>query len=136
MTKSMYKSIFAFVLMVGVLLTSVAPSALAQGNGRYRTNAHNARTVNYDDRDYDYQRDREYRRNRSRSADYESDRYYDEYDRDRSKKDGWKRTGVGAAIGAAGGGLMGGRKGALIGGVAGAVGGYIYHRNKEKNRRY
>lgn len=137
MTKSMYKSIFALVLMVGVLFTSVAPTALAQGNRNCRTNTRNSRSVNYDNRDYDYQRDGEYRRNRSRSAGYESDPYYDyEYDRNRSKKDGLKRTGIGAAIGAAGGGLMGGRKGALIGGAAGAVGGYIYHRNKENNRRY
>lgn len=129
MTKSMYKSVFAFMLMAGILLTSVAPSVFAQG--QCRTRARNARYVNYDDRDYDYQRDR-VRRNR----DYEyDDRDYD-YDRNRSRNNGLKRTGVGAAIGAAGGGLMGGRKGALIGGIVGAAGGYIYHRQKENNRRF
>lgn len=116
--------------MAGILLTSVAPSALAQG--QCRTRSRNAQYVNYDDRDYNYQRERV---RRNRDYQYENDRYY-EYDRERSKKDGWKRTGVGAAIGAAGGGLMGGRKGALIGGIVGAAGGYIYHKQKENNRRY
>ena len=146
MTKSMYKSAFALFLMAGILLTSVAPSVFAQGNGNCRnrnaravnyddrdyTRNRNVRSVNYDDRDYDNQRDRA---RRSRDYGYENDPNYD-YDRNRSRNDGLKRTGIGAAIGAAGGGLMGGRKGVLIGGVAGAVGGYIYHRNKEKNRRY
>lgn len=133
MTK-MYKSVFAFVLMAGILLTSVAPSVFAQGNSNYRTRSHNTRSVNsYDDRDYDYQYDRASRRNRDYR--YEDDRNYD-YNRNRSRNDGLKRTGIGAAIGAGGGALMGGRKGAVIGGVAGAVGGYLYHRNKEKNRRY
>jgi hypothetical protein len=134
MTKSTYKSVFALVLMAGILLTSVAPSVFAQGQ-QCRTRSRNVRAVNYDDRDYDYQRDRDYRRNRNSDYRYENDPYYN-YDRNRSRNDGLKRTGIGAAIGAAGGGLMGGRKGALIGGVAGAVGGYIYHRNKENNRRY
>ena len=134
MTKSIYKSVFAFVLTAGILLTSVAPSAFAQGNSKCRTRSRNTQYVNnYDDRDYNYQRDRTSRRNRDYG--YENDPNYD-YDRNRSRNDGLKRTGIGAAIGAAGGGLMGGRKGVLIGGVAGAVGGYIYHRNKEKNNRY
>jgi YMGG-like Gly-zipper len=132
MTKSIYKSVFAAALMAAILLTSVAPSAFAQGNGRSRSR--NAQYVNYDDRDYDYQRDRRSSR-RNRDYGYENDPYYD-YDRNRSRNDGLKRTGIGAAIGAGGGALIGGRKGALIGGVAGAVGGYIYHRNKEKNNRY
>ena len=141
MTKSIYKSVFAFVLTAGILLTSVAPSVFAQGNSNCRTRSRNAQYVNYDDRDYNYQRDRASRRNRDysyendRNSDYDRNRDYD-YDRNRSRNDGLKRTGIGAAIGAAGGGLMGGRKGALIGGVAGAAGGYLYHRNKEKNRRY
>lgn len=135
MTKSISKSVFAAALMAGLLFTSVAPTAFAQT--QYRTRDRNVRTTNYDrGRDYDYQRDRDYdRRARNRSYDYENDPYYD-YDRNRSTKDGWKRTGVGAAIGAAGGGLMGGRKGALIGGLIGAAGGYIYHRKKENDRRY
>ena len=134
MTKSMYKSVFAFVLMAGILFTSVAPSVFAQGNSNCRTRSRNVRYVNnYDDRDYNSQRDRASRR--SRDYGYENDPNYD-YDRNRGRNDGLKRTGIGAAIGAAGGGLMGGRKGVLIGGVAGAVGGYIYHRNKEKNNRY
>ncbi len=133
MTKSMYKSVFALVLMAGILLTSVAPSAFAQT--QCRTRSRNVRAVNYDDRDYDYQRDRDYRRNRNRDYQYDNDPYYN-YDRNRSRNDGLKRTGIGAAIGAGGGGLMGGRKGALIGGLVGAAGGYIYHRQKEKNRRY
>ena len=131
MTKSIYKSVFSFVLMAGILLTSVAPSVFAQGNSNCRTRNRNAQYVNYDDRDYDSQRDRASRRNRDYG--YEND---SAYDRNRSRNDGLKRTGFGAAIGAGGGALMGGRKGALIGGAAGAVGGYLYHRNKEKNRRY
>lgn len=129
MTKAMYKSVFAVLLTAGILLTSVAPTALAQGTGRSR----NTRSVVYDDRDYDYQRDRT---RRSRDYGYENDPYYD-YDRDRnrSRNDGLKRTGIGAAIGAAGGGLMGGRKGVLIGGLIGAAGGYIYHRQKDNRRR-
>ena len=149
MTKSIYKSVFSFVLMAGILLTSVAPSVFAQGNSNCRTRNRNAQYVNYDDRDYDSQRDRASRRNRDYG--YENDPNYDRssrrsrdygyendsaYDRNRSRNDGLKRTGIGAAIGAGGGALMGGRKGALIGGAAGAVGGYLYHRNKEKNRRY
>jgi hypothetical protein len=130
MTKAIHKSVFAFILMAGILLTSVAPSAFAQT--QCRTRSRNVRAANYDD--YDYQRDRDYRRNRSSDYRYEDDPYY--YDRNRSRNDGLKRTGIGAAIGAAGGGLMGGRKGALIGGIIGAAGGYIYHRQKEKNRRY
>ncbi len=135
MTKSVYKSVFAMVLMAGILLTSVAPSVFAQGRSNCRTRNRDAQYVNYDNRDDDYQRDRASRRNRDYR--YEDDRNYDyDYDRNRSRNDGLKRTGIGAAIGAGGGALMGGRKGAVIGGVAGAVGGYLYHRNKEKNRRY
>lgn len=118
MTNSIRKMAVAAMLSFAVLVTSVAPSAMAQ---TYRR-----RPVVYNqDREYDVRRDR--------------DRYYDyDYDRDRrdSTKDAWKRTGIGAAIGAAGGGLMGGKKGALIGGVIGAAGGYIYHKQKEKNRRW
>ncbi len=134
MTKTTLKSVFASLLIAGFLLVSVAPSAFAQG--QCRTRSRNVRAANYDP-NYDYQRNRDnnYDRNRNRDYGYENDPYYD-YDRNRSKKDGLKRTGIGAAIGAAGGGLMGGRKGVLIGGVAGAVGGYIYHRNKENQRRY
>lgn len=128
MNKSIYKSAFVFILMIGILLTSVAPSVLAQGQSRTRI-----RSMRYVDdyhRDSDYQRDRV---RRDRDYDYENDPYYD---RNRSKKEGLKRTGIGAAIGAAGGGIMGGRKGALIGGIVGAAGGYIYHKQKENNRRY
>lgn len=131
MTKSIAKSVFAFALMAGLLFTSIAPTAFAQT--QCRTRDRNIRTSSYDrGRNYDYQRGRSYN---ERSYDPSYDPYYD-YDRNRSKKDALKRTGIGAAIGAAGGGLLGGRKGVLIGGVIGAAGGYIYHRNKENNRRY
>ena len=143
MTNKISKSAFAIMLMAGLLLTSFAPSAMAQGNCRTRNR--NTRNVNYDrnrdynydrNRDSDYQRNRDYeydRRNQSSNYDPNYDPYYN---RDTRNTRGLKRTGIGAAIGAAGGGLLGGRKGVLIGGLAGAAGGYIYHRSKENNRRY
>lgn len=114
MTNSIRKIMAASMLSLAVLMTSVAPSAMAQTYRRRQ----DVYTQNRDTRRYD-------------------DRYYDyDYDRRNNTKDALKRTGVGAAIGAAGGGLMGGKKGALIGGLIGAAGGYIYHKQKEKNDRY
>lgn len=136
MTKSLFKSGFTLALLAGLLFTSVAPTAFAQS--QCRTRDRYSRTANYDrGRDDNYQRNRSYNeRNRSYNERNYDPNYDSYYDRNRSRNDGLKRTGVGAAIGAAGGGLMGGRKGALIGGIVGAAGGYVYHRNKENNRRY
>ena len=129
MTKSLFKSGFTLALLAGLLFTALAPTAFAQS--QCRTRDRYSRTANYDrGRDDNYQRNRSYNERR-----YDQD-YDPYYNRNRSRNDGLKRTGVGAAIGAAGGGLMGGRKGALIGGIVGAAGGYVYHRNKENNRRY
>jgi hypothetical protein len=123
MTNSIRKMAVASMLSLAVLFTTIAPSAMAQGSRRRQ-----AAYTQYDqDREYEVRRNREYDRRR----DYD---YDDDYYRRDSKRDALKRTGIGAAIGAAGGGLMGGKKGALIGGIVGAAGGYIYHRQKEKNR--
>lgn len=138
MTNSISKAVFTFSLMAGLLFTSVASTAFAQG--QCRTRDRNVRTASYDrGRDYDNQRNRSYndRSYNERSNDRNYDPNYDPYyDRNRNRNEGLKRTGIGAAIGAAGGGLMGGRKGVLIGGIVGAAGGYIYHKQKENGRRY
>jgi osmotically inducible lipoprotein OsmB len=53
-----------------------------------------------------------------------------------SKKSKIKYIGGGAVVGAVVGGLVGGKKGALIGAGIGAGAGYIYSKNKDKDRRF
>lgn len=126
---SIRKSAVVMMLALGLLFTSVAPSALAQDRG-CRQRRYDSR---YDSR-YDvsrYDRDRSYD---GRNYDYR-DRGYDYRDREDTTGNAVKRTGIGAAIGAVGGGLLGGKKGAIIGAAAGAAGGYIYHRHKVGQER-
>jgi hypothetical protein len=123
--KSRHKSLVALMLAVGLLLTTLAPSVLAQDRCRQRPRqvSRYEQDRYYDQRSYD---DRYYDR-----------RYDDRYDDRRYRRDegsAVKRVGIGALIGAAGGALIGGKKGALIGAGAGAAGGYIYHRHKRGQR--
>lgn len=123
------KSAVMMLLMFGLLVTSVAPSALAQGRrqcnndrargGRYVTSSYYQ--DRYDDR-YDRRNDR--RRNDN-----------DYWDRQDTTGKAVKRTGIGAGVGALGGAVIGGKKGALIGAGIGAAGGYIYHRKKVDDQR-
>lgn len=126
------KSAVVMSLVFGLLVTSVAPSALAvdrkcknrNDRGRYTNVVYRDQYANryYDDRDYD-RRDRRDRRDRDR------------WDREDTTGKTVKRVGVGAGIGAVGGALLGGKKGALIGAGIGAAGGYIYHRKKVDDQR-
>ncbi len=119
MSKSLSKSaVMVMLLSLGLLFTSVAPSALAQGRCRQRELVRYEQD-RYNDYRYDYDRDYDYR--------YRED----------GKKQTLKRVGIGTAIGAAVGGVIGGRKGALIGAGIGAAGGYVYHRSKkDRYERY
>jgi hypothetical protein len=123
MKKSM-KSAVVMMLALGVLLASVAPSALAQGKcrDRRRVESRYEQDRYYNSRYYD---DRDYR-----------DRDYDYRYRENGTGQTVKRVGIGAGIGAVAGALIGGKKGALIGAGVGAAGGYIYHRNKRDRYRY
>ena len=124
---SIRKSVVAMMLALGVLFTSVAPSAFAQDRG--------CRQRRYDSRyDSGYNVSR-YDRGRSYDSRSYDDRDYYYRDREDTTGNAVKRTGVGAAIGAVGGGLLGGKKGAVIGAAAGAAGGYLYHRNKVSRER-
>ena len=110
--RSIHKSAVIMMLVLGLLLTSAAPSALAQGRrGRNR---------NYDRVYYD----RNYNQN-----------YDNYYDSENTTGKTVKRVGIGAL----GGALLGGKKGLIIGAGVGAAGGYLYHRhkvNKERDRYY
>jgi hypothetical protein len=116
------------MVVLGLLLATAAPSAMAQDRCRKPRNYNSVSNYYYDDDYYrsDYQRDR-----RRRDRDY----YDDYYDREDTKGKAIKRTGIGAGIGALSGALIGGKKGALIGGVLGGAGGYIYHQKKVNDRR-
>jgi hypothetical protein len=123
------KNAVVMLLAMGILFTTMAPGAMAQD--RCRTRSRQVAYNNYDDtRRYDDRYDDRY--DNRRNNEYYDDRSYN----DGSKGRAVRRVGIGAAGGAIAGGLIGGRKGVLIGGIAGAAGGYLYHRNKENNRRY
>ncbi len=114
MIKKMQKSVI-LTLVLGLLLAAAAPSALAQDRCRRRGNFNSARFDN------DFRRDRR--------------DYYNNYDREGTRGNAVKRTGIGAGIGALGGALIGGGKGAVIGGLLGGAGGYIYHQKKVNDQR-
>ena len=144
------KSAVMMFLVVGLLVTSAASSAMAQGRSNCRNG--NRDSAYYDQNRYD--RDDRYRdsvyydQNRyDRNAGlYQNDAYYQGQtyyqgnrrwrDREDTSGKAVKRVGIGAAIGAGGGALIGGKKGALIGAAVGAAGGYIYHRNKVNDGRF
>jgi YMGG-like Gly-zipper len=121
MIKKMQKSVILMVVF-GLLVAAAAPSALAQDRCRRRGNFNSARYYDNDD----FRRDR-FRRDR--------DYYNDYYDRQDTRGNAVKRTGLGAGIGALGGALIGGGKGAVIGGLLGGAGGYIYHQKKVNDQR-
>lgn len=120
------KSAVAMVMLFGLLVTSVAPSAMADGNRRNR-NDRDRYVSSYYDQD----------RNDDRYDDRRRDRRNNRWDDDREETTGKvvKRVGIGAGIGTVGGAVIGGKKGALIGAGVGAAGGYIYHRKKVNDQR-
>lgn len=140
LNKAMQKGVIVTMLVFGLLLTTAAPSALADGKKRCNNERDYYTSSYYDNNRYDndryndrYDRDRNYRRD----SVYRDSNYYDDYNR-YDRRDSRGRTirnvGIGAAIGAGGGALFGGKKGALIGAAIGAAGGYVY--NQKKRDRY
>jgi hypothetical protein len=147
------KSALMMSMVFGLLVSSAAPSALAQGRSNCRNGSR--QSVYYDQNRYG--RDDRYRNNTvyydqnrydGDGRFYQNDGYYQGsnyqnsrrrwWDRDRENTTGKavKRVGIGTAIGAGGGALIGGKKGAIIGAAVGAAGGYIYHRNKVNDGRF
>src|SRR5262245_11663218 len=102
--KAMQKSVIMTMLVFGLLLTTAAPAAMAQGR--------NCRTRNYNTSSYydnsSYYNDRYYRDNYRRDRAYRDSNYYDDYYY-RDRRDTTGRTlrdvGIGAAVGAGGGAL-------------------------------
>ena len=142
MFKQFHKGAVMMILLMGVLLVSTAPTALAQKKYRDRRPQ---QVTYYDDR-YDDRYDNRYNNRYNNRYDNRRDddnEYRNDWNWRRNREDttgkALKRTGIGAAIGAGGGALIGGKKGALIGAGVGAVGGYIYHKqkvNRERDRRW
>ncbi len=136
MKKSIFKSAAIMMLAAGVLLTTMAPSALAQG----RRDQDQRRTAQCEQNRYYDQRSQERPYNDRYNDRYNeryNNRYYDNRDYDYrygNQGSAAKRVGIGAVIGVVGGALIGGKKGALIGAGAGAAGGYIYHRSRQNDR--
>jgi len=117
MAKLMQKSVILTVVFGLLLAAAAAPSAMAQDRCRRRG----------------YTSSRYYNDNYRR--DYNRRDYYNDYDREDTRGNAVKRTGIGAGIGALGGALIGGGKGAVIGGLLGGAGGYIYHQKKVNDQR-
>lgn len=122
MNKAMQKGVIVTMLVLGMLLTTAAPAALAKDKNCKRGNYYT--TSNYYDDYYD-------RDSRRRNRDYDDDYY--RRDRRQTSKEVLRDVGIGAAVGAGGGVLLGGKKGALIGAAIGAAGGYVYNKGK-RNR--
>lgn len=135
------KQAMAMVLTFGLLFVAAAPSVMADGKKKNRRSEY-SRNYNDDYRDRNNRNIRNDRRNinNSRYVNRYDDDYRNQYwDREDTKGNAIKRTGIGAGIGALGGAVIGGKKGALIGAGVGAAGGYLYHRNKvnrERDRRF
>ena len=147
------KSALMMSRVLGLLVCSTAPSAVAQGRSNCRNGSR--QSVYYDQnrygRDDRYRDTAYYDQNRyGRNAGlYQNDAYYQgesnyqnnnrrwwERNREGTTGKAVKRVGIGTAIGAGGGALIGGKKGAIIGAAVGAAGGYIYHRNKVNDGRF
>src|SRR5438045_1037060 len=114
LNKAMQKGVIVTMLAFGLLMTTVAPSTLAQDRNCRRGNSYT--TSYYDNGRYDNDRsyrDRNYRRDSVyRDSNYRDSSYYDNYDYRYDRRNSTGRVlrdvGIGTAIGAGGGALFGG----------------------------
>src|SRR5712692_11192988 len=103
------KSIFAFLMAIGILAAVAAPS-FAQGRS--------CRNRNYDSRNYDSRYDSRNYTSRSYDPNYDNSRAYYDYGTQSRGRSTWDRhrdkltVGAGTVGGAILGGLIGGRRGA------------------------